>query len=222
MKPYLNAAMALFLLSAAPLAAQAAEPKIKVVRVIGDDIRVPIPDGFCEPEGPFQDNARLAEASDTQNVTFLALFSCADMAKGDVQHMIYIKGPKELLTTRASLKELLDAMGAVPESEMNKVLADDSISPGVEKDASKAFGQKVEMKTEIQPAAKDAYAYYLAGSVEADVGERHIVTAVGVAMTSVKGHVLSYNAYMPGKDVAAIRAALEQAKAETRKLLAAN
>jgi len=136
--------------------------------------------------------------------------------------MIYIKGPKELLTTRASLKELPDAMGAVPESEMNKVLADDSISPGVEKDASKAFGQKVEMKTEIQPAAKDAYAYYLAGSVEADVGERHIVTAVGVAMTSVKGHVLSYNAYMPGKDVAAIRAALEQAKAETRKLLAAN
>jgi len=71
MKPYLNAAMALFLLSAAPLAVQAAEPKIKVVRVIGDDIRVPIPDGFCEPEGPFQDNARLAEASDTQNVTFL-------------------------------------------------------------------------------------------------------------------------------------------------------
>lgn len=221
MKPYLNAAVAAFLLSASPLAAQAAE--VKVIRVMGDDIQVPVPDGYCEPQGPYRDNAQRAEASDSQNVTFLTLFRCDEMAAGgDLQHLIYIKAPKPALAARATLKELLDAMGAIPASELSAALDDNRIRPGVEKDASQVFGTSVQIQSEIKPATKDAFGWYMAGTVDYSVAGRNLGLAVAIGMTAVKGHVLSYNAYGPGKDVTAVRAALAQAKAETKVFVEAN
>jgi hypothetical protein len=223
MKPLLSTAIALFLLSAAPLAAQAAGSQVKVIRVMGDDIRVPVPEGYCEPQGSYRDNAQRAEASDSQNVTFLTFFRCDEMAAGgDLQHLIYIKAPKPALSARATLKELLDGMGSIPASDLASALDDDKIRPGVEKDASQVFGTNVQIKSEIKPAAKDAFGWYMAGTVDYSVAGKNLGLAVAIGMTAVKGHVLSYNTYGPGKDVAAVRATLAQAKAETKVFVEAN
>jgi hypothetical protein len=202
--------------------AQAAEA-FKTIRVVGDDIRVPIPEGYCEPRSQYADAAQMASALDNQNVTFLSLISCKEMdAGGPMSHFIYIKAPKNALNARVGLAELLKGMGEVPPSELSKALEGDRIDAQIEKDAGSMLGRRLEVKTEIKPAASDAFAYYLAGTVAMDAGDGRSASGVAVALTAVKGHVISYNTYAPPGDLASVREALAQAKQEVRRLVEAN
>lgn len=202
----------------------AAQPStILHFRLAGDEIAVPVPAGYCEPTGVYADRAQLAAAADSQNVTLLSLFNCAEMeAGGAAQHFAYIKIPKTVLNARVGLAELLSQLGQVPDSEMADAVSDAKTSSGVANDISAIGGRDVAVHSAINPVARDDIAYYLAGTLQIKMEGEDIALAVSISMTSVKNHMLTYNFYVPGHDLAAIRMALEQTKTETRRLLAAN
>ena len=205
-------------------AAAAEKPRaLAHFRIAGDEIAVPIPPDLCEPTGAFADRAQMAAAADSQNVTLLSLFNCAEMKAGTVpQHFAYIKAPKNTLNTRMTLAELLKAMGDVPDSEMRAAIADDKISPAISKDVSAVAGKDVKVQSAILPADKDASGYYMAGVVQVQADGGDASTGVAVGITATKGHLLSYNFYAPGQGAAEVRALLGQTKAETKRLVEAN
>ena len=200
-----------------------AQARLAQIRVVGDAIEVPLPAGYCEPTGTYVDTAQVSAAGDSQNLTLLSLFSCAEMARGATpEHFAYVKIPKSALSAHMTLPELLSGMGAVPDSEMKAAIDNDKVSPGVQKDLSTVTGRDVAVHTAIVPADRDANGYYMAGVVQMSAGTQEITTAVAVALTAVKGHMLSYNFYAPGQTSEEVRAVLEQTKAETKRLVAAN
>jgi hypothetical protein len=205
------------------VAGSAAAQSVKSIRVMGDDIRVPVPAGWCEPHDQYVDNAQRAAASDPDNVTFLTLFKCAEMeGGGDLQHLIYIKGPRNALAVRATLPELLKAMGDIPPSDLTAALASDKLDTTAGKNLSQVMGTTVDVQTDIKPAATDASGWYLAGVVRYSAADKNMGLAVAVGMTAVKGHILSYNYYTPGIDLATVRAALTEAQTSTKGFVAAN
>jgi len=227
------AALACAVLAAAPAQAapaKAAPPKAMQVgpttlsfRMLGDEITVPTPAGYCEPTGPYADAAQVAAAGDSQNVTLLSLYNCAEMAAGaPSQHWAFIKAPKSLMSTRATLAQLLEGMGAVPESDLKAALEDPNINEGVQKELSKVTGADVKVASSIVPVDRDANGYYLAGTVQMSAGESNIAAAVAVGFTAVKGHLITYNLYGPGQSPAAVRAVLDVARVETKRIVDAN
>ena len=51
--------------------------------VMGDDIRTPIPDGLCEVRDRYVALAQMLAAGDEQNLTFMTLYDCAAMDRGE-------------------------------------------------------------------------------------------------------------------------------------------
>ena len=192
-------------------------------RMLGDEITVPTPAGFCEPTGAYADTAQIAAAGDSQNVTLLSLYNCSEMAaEQPSQHWAFIKAPKSLMSTRATLAELLEGMGAIPESDMKVALENPEINEQVQKDVGQVIGRDVKVVTRIVPVDRDANGYYMAGTVLMSAGETKIAAAVAIGFTSVRGHLITYNLYGPGQSPAAIRAVLDEARATTKRIVDAN
>jgi len=202
---------------------RATAPAFAAARIMNDDIRVPLPEGFCEPTGPYIAQAQLIAAADNDNVTVLQLNSCAEMAAGGrTSHFAVMKAGKKTLTANISLADLLAAMGALPKS----AFADLVNGPDVQKKVEDGFGQvssaKIELKSDLQPVASDDAAYYLAGLMTGTVGENSGQLALAIAITSVRGHVVSYDFYAPGATARDVANVLQQAKTEVHRLLKAN
>lgn len=192
-------------------------------RIMGDEIIVPTPAGYCEATGAFADAAQLAAAGDNQNLTPLTLYNCAEMAAGGpAQHWAMIKVPKSMMNARATLAELLAAMGSIPDSEMQALIRDPKITDDVSKNLSQVSGAEVKVASAIAPVDRDDNGYYMAGTVNMASGQEAVGVAVAVGLTTVKGHIISFNLYGPGQTPAAIRAVLDDARAATKKLRAAN
>ena len=206
-------------------AAAAAAPSERFVtfNVMGDDVRTPIPDGLCEVRDRYVALAQMLAAGDEQNLTFMTLYDCAAMDRGESSaNYILIKAPRTSLRVKVERPELLEAMGAIPPSELAAVLDGDTIDASANKSLNEVLGLEGEIKSNIQPVDRDTSGYYLAGVLKMQVDEQAHTSVVAVAITSIKGHVLSYNVYNDGDKPADIAAVLNRAKTGLSGWIAAN
>jgi hypothetical protein len=203
--------------------ARSPAPKTITVRIIGDDIQVPLPPGYCEVTGKYADYAQLAAATDNDNITVLQLDDCAEMAAGGrVQHFAVIKAIKKALAQRVPRDVFLHAMGAVPPSELSNAITDANLNKRVQDGIANVTSMNVQLETKIAPIASDDVAYYLGGLVKMQAADTAYQTSVVVALTSVKGHLIGYDFYAPGETARDLAALLAKTKGETRRLLGAN
>ena len=214
----LPGAVAALVLSSAAHAA----PRTLSVKIGGDEVRMPVPEGYCEPQGRYANIAQLTDAMDSQSITYLALVDCAAQAGGgDLQRYLFLRAPKAMMAERLTRPELLDRMGPVPDSSLNLALD----NPGVERarqDAERAQGRKLEVSADIRPVAKDAHGFYVAGLMKTGSGGQTRETAIAIGATTAQRHVVAINSYVRGSDLAAVREALRVAREATRELAEAN
>ncbi len=192
-------------------------------RLAGDTIAVPEPQGFCEPQGAYIDFAQALAAADNKNLTLLTLYNCAEMTSGGaVAHYALVKTPTAAITQRATRDELLKAMGDIPKSELTTALLNEQVQKEMGENASKVFGRNVAFAGKIVPIDKDEAAFYMGGLITVKTNSGESTGVVVVAMTTIKGHILTYNLYGPGGGTTEIATVLKQAKSDIRSMIAAN
>ncbi|MBX3483991.1 hypothetical protein [Phenylobacterium sp.] len=204
-----------------PQAAPAAGD-LTAVRVGGDEIRVPVPDGYCPPEGRYANIAQVTDAMDSQSITYLALIDCEALAAGaNLRRYLFLRAPKAMADQKLTRAELIERMGPIPETPLNLALG----NPAWEQaraEAERAAGRKLKVGADMRPVARDANGYYVAGVIRLSAGAEARPTAVAVGATVVKGHVLAVTSYIAGSDVEALRETLDVAKASAKAIAEAN
>jgi hypothetical protein len=167
------------------------------VRLGGDEVWLAVPSGYCEPMGRYANLAALTDASDSQSVTYLALVDCADQAAGRaISRSLLLRAPKSAMSERVTRAEFLDRLGTL------------APTPAAERPRDGA----------LRLVAGDENGRYLGGLIRQ--GRR--TTALAVAVTAVKGHVVSLSSYVTGEPEQALEAALGIAQAQARALVEAN
>ncbi|MBL8772140.1 MAG: hypothetical protein JNK30_12225 [Phenylobacterium sp.] len=213
------AALAILL---APAGAAAEEAAALAVRIGGDEIRMPVPAGYCEPTGRYANIAQLTDAMDRENITYLALVDCAAVNAGrELSRYLFLRAPKVFASERLTREQLFERMGPMPENAPN-LLLDNPAMDQAKGAARRATGRNVELSGEMRPVAKDEAGYYMAGGLQQDDAGRSRRTSVGIGATAVRGHVVTVNSYVRGSDLAAVREALKVARETTQGLVAAN
>jgi hypothetical protein len=204
-------------------AARAPGPKLAHFRLAGDEIAVPMPAGLCDPKGGYVDGAQAVAAADNDNITLITLYDCAEMARGEhPSHYAMIKAPKSGLSKRATREELVKGMGDIPKTNFTDKIQRDKLTE-VGGNVSKVLGEDVAFTGNIAPIDKDDLAFYLGGVVGLSLaGDAPQNVSVVVAVTAVKGHIISYNFYGPGDRISDVAAVLRRAKSEVKRLVDAN
>lgn len=198
-------------------------PSTTEFNLVGDTIIVPLPEGYCTPRGRFEGMAQLTAAADKENLTTATLYRCDDIAADQApSRYALIKTPRNMLLVRATRKELLDAMGAVPASDLAAALDPENLGREASKSATDVLGAETEIGVSIKPVAADQYGYYLSGIGQASVGGATFKICFAAVMTTIKGHVISYYFYAPGQSLTDIANVLALTKAEVRRLIKAN
>ncbi|MBL8552638.1 MAG: hypothetical protein JNL41_00060 [Phenylobacterium sp.] len=214
------AAMAAALL-AWPQAASAADG-ITAIRVGGDEIRAPVPAGYCPPEGRYANIAQITDAMDSQSITYLALVDCDALAEGrNLRRYLFLRAPKVMADQRLTRAELIERMGPIPETPLNLALNNPAWEQA-KAEAERSAGRKLQVGADMRPVARDANGYYVAGVIKLSAGAEARWTAVAVGATAVKGHVLAVTSYIAGSDADALRETLDVAKASAKALAEAN
>lgn len=216
------AAAAVVSLAATPLTT--AKPPVTIpVRLVGDDLALPLPEGYCEPTGRYVDLAQLVAAVDKESITLATFYDCAAMSAEVVPNRyIIIKAIKSALSQKIPRDELLRQLGEVPKSEMSAAVQAATNDKEISKNASEVLGGDVDLGAKMQPADADENGYYMAGVGHFKNEATSYTLSMTVGITSVKGHVVSLSAYQPGETLKTVADTLRQAKFETRRLVEAN
>lgn len=191
--------------------------------LIGDNIIVPLPAGYCPASGRFEGIAQLTAAADKENLTTASLYLCDDIASDTAPtRYALVKTPRKLLLVKASRSELLAEMGAIPPSELGALMNSENLGKEASKSASEVLGAKTEIGVNIQPVAADEYGYYITGTGQGSAGTQTFQVCFAGVLTTIKGHVIAYYFYAPGQTLGDIAAVLALTKAEVRRLIKAN
>jgi hypothetical protein len=202
-------------------AAQAAEPRSVVVD--GQAVRLPVPEGFCLPTGPYEVGARQMAAFDEDNVTLLTLNSCSQMAAKArrMTHYVHVKFPvsaRGLTVTMADVhREFPDAPDVF--ARWFDAIMDEGDLNG---DFTQLLGKEAVFSQGLRPVGEDQTGFYLAGTLTLEAGDERVVMSAASGVTSIRGKVIAFNVYGPGSTPADIAARLREAKGLVRAALAAN
>jgi hypothetical protein len=152
----------LMLAAATPASAQDAETAR--FQVTGVEISVPIPKGYCLPQGRGVTVAQLVAASDNANVTDLTLHQCGDETRFVDYYLL--KTTKSLLALNISRGELIAAMVEALDDPAVKASIDPArLSPEIERSFSEVTGQKTAITSGLRWVGHDDVCIYLAGIV---------------------------------------------------------
>jgi hypothetical protein len=204
-------------------AAQAAERSVGVT-VDGQTIQVPLPEGYCAPTGAYVERARSVAALDEANETLLTLYDCATMAAGgvDMPRYAHLKFPRSARGHTLTMDQVRDAFPDAP-SDFARLL-NEAVD---EKALGKEFSDlsKADVKVEVgglKPVGEDATGVYLAGVMTLQVNGATRPLAAAVGVSSVKGKLVSFNAYAQGGTVPDVAAQLALVRGAVISLGAAN
>jgi hypothetical protein len=168
---------------------------------------LPVPEGFCLPEGEDAAAAQLIAASDRDNVTHLSLLQC-DEKRRWIDYFL-IKTPTVALMATMTNAELQQAV----EPELAKGFNSDEIVASVSKEVSDTFRSKVDLKGQIVFLGKDESCLYLGGVFDvAGANGTGYTLAMAQCMTVVEGKMLSIYRYGGGKGRKAVEALMPSTK----------
>jgi len=158
---------------------------------------IPIPDGYCLPEGNDKALLDLSASGDKYNITPLALIRCdrRNHPEGVGPDYLLLKAPRSLLDTEMSRPEFLKLV----EPEMGKAnwqgSEGDELLGNVSKNMTDAVGADVAVTGTLSPQGVDNDCAYIGGKLNVEVGTRSQVMLGGACMTTVGGKVMTVNAY---------------------------
>lgn len=169
---------------------------------------LPVPEGFCLPEGDDAAVAQLVAASDRDNVTHLSLLQC-DRNRRWLDYFLIKTPTVALMATTTN-----DEFQRMAEPELAKGFNSDEITASVSKEVSKTVQSKIDLKGQIVFLGKDETCLYLGAVFDVTGANGSAYTlAMAQCMTVVEGKMLSVYRYGEGKDSKAVDALKPSAKA---------
>ncbi len=189
---------------AAALPALAQDTQTARFQVTGVEVALPIPKGFCMPQGKGAIVAQLLAASDTVNVTHLTLNSC-DAQAADTDYYLF-KTTRSVLAIQMSRKEWIAALLEYLEDPAVKNAIDPAkIGPEAEREFEKVFGQKASVGGDITWLGHDEACVYLGGVISFETEGVRYKRAVSGCMTAVGGRSVNIYRYSEGLPANATR-----------------
>jgi len=165
------------------------------MKVGATSLRLPMPPGFCSPAKTELEKAAKLAQSDPSNVTLTTLLACKRPAAiNPWSNYILIKAPTAAIgltlpkePTLARLEAATRGPGASPQ--------DDKMNAKIGDNATKAFGERIEVGGSYGAAGRDADCVYLAGPISVQKSGGTIEAHAATCMTVVKGKVIAINLY---------------------------
>ena len=205
----LAAAAAMISAAAGPADAQA-KPAVGSFRISGVGFEMPVPAGYCLPDGKQSDVAQFMAAADKQNVTDLTLFACPGEWKNDY---ILIKTPVDVLLADVGREEALKALGAAFDNPVTKeAFSSGKLLTDAGKGISEVAGRKVDLTGEIKPLGRDEACAYLGGTTEVKAPNVSYRISVGGCITVVGRRILTVFVYGPDKGSAGVAALVARSR----------
>ena len=204
------AAVALLASAATPALAQ--EAQTARFNITGVDIALPVPAGYCLPEGKRAAVAQLLAASDDTNVTDLTLNRCEDDRAFADYYLV--KTPKAMLAVTVTRAQLIDLMvKTIDDPALKAALDPAKIGPEVEKSLERVIGQKTTIGGEVKWLGHDDVCVYLGGVISLKRANADYKRALSGCLTAVSGRALTIYRYSDGTDPANVTRNLADAKA---------
>lgn len=208
---------ALFLLAAALATASAGAADTAApagFRVGGVEFSLPLPAGYCMPQGVQVDIAQMIAAADPNSVTDLTLVQCGVTIGTGANDYTLIKTPKAALGMTVDRPQLLASLGAeFDKPETLKFLQSEEFDKQVSEDAGKAIPGKPQFTGDIKPIGRDDVCAYMGGTTKVTGNGTSYLQAVGTCITSIGNRVVVVNRYGIKTDDAGVAILLRQAKA---------
>ena len=192
--------------------AQAADVLFTVNEV---KMAVPIPAGYCLPEGSDKRTADLLAKGDVENVTLATLIRCdkAGRTEGPGNDYMLIKAPKPALGTRMTRAEFLTAMSAeFGKAEWQNGESGTKATASAAKGLSDAFNTSVEISGAVGPRGADSDCAYLGGMLNVDGGGVTYPIILGGCLTTAGEKVVAVFAYDNPKDGGGIEGKMRTAR----------
>lgn len=179
-----------------------------------ENFSIPVPDGYCVPDGRDKQILDLTASGDKQNITPLSLIRCDRKNHPDGIGMDYllIKAPQAVLATQIGRPEFLKMM----EPEMGKAKWQEQqngkILDGVSKDVSEAVGSDIAITGSIQPHGVDDDCAYMGGVLDVETAAGKQSVLVGACLTSTGNKVMTVNAYAAANAPGGVAAQMRRAR----------
>lgn len=163
----------------------------------GKRFLMPIPEGYCLPDGNDKTLLDATASGDKYNITPLALIRCdrRNHPEGVGADYLLLKAPRELLEAEMSRPEFLKLV----EPEMGKAKwqdgENDKLFGTVSQNMTDAMGSDIAITGTLGPQGVDDDCAYIGGKLNVEVAARKQVMLGGVCMTTVGGKVMTVNAY---------------------------
>lgn len=181
--------------AAAPAAAQ--EARTARFQVTGVEIALPIPNGFCEPEGKGVALAQLLAAGDNVNVTNLTLTRCG--AEPRLVDYYLLKTTKSLLTLTVSREQWIAMLvESLDDPSVKSMLDPAKINAEAERDIMAVIG-KVSVDGDVHWLGHDDVCVYLGGVIRYEIETVEETRAMTGCMTAVGGRAVNLYRYSAGE-----------------------
>jgi hypothetical protein len=182
---------------ALPAVAQAQE-QTGSFRLGGVAFEVPLPKGYCPPQGKAIDVAQMVAAADVDNITDLSLFPCGN--DGSAANYYLVKTPKGMLATSMTRPQVLAAVGAeFDKPEFNEMLASGAINDKTSKAYTDMTRQVTTLTGQVKPLGRDETCAYLGGVLNFKTDKIAYSRAISGCITAVADRVVFVFRYSEGE-----------------------
>lgn len=194
MRAYFGVALAVAGCLAPQTASSAAQVNV-AMKVGATSLRLPMPPGFCTPaKNDLEKVAKLAQA-DPSNVSLVTLLACKrPVAINPWSNYILIKAPNAAIGLNLPKESTLAQLQAASQSTRAPI-QDDKMNAEIGDNATKAFGERIDVRGSFGPDGRDADCVYLAGPISVQKSGSAIQAHAATCMTVVKGKVIAISVY---------------------------
>ncbi|MDQ8757289.1 hypothetical protein RCO27_13745 [Sphingosinicella sp. LHD-64] len=181
-------------------------------RMPGIEFELPIPAGYCLPQGAQADAAQLLAAADSLNVTHLTLVRCEESPEAATDYNL-IKTPRQALLTTIERRAFLDSVGeAFATTELTQLMESGSLNSQSEEGISQVIGRQIDISGSIRPLGRDQVCAYVGGTVQMQSNEVSYDISMGACMTIVSSRLLFIYAYGPASGSAGVARLMVRAR----------
>jgi hypothetical protein len=177
-----------------PLMAQA-QPESGGFDFAGVRFALPIPKGYCLPQGAAAEGMRRLAEIDTRNVAHFALTTCGDeRMEGDHIRILTSRSMLDAVVTRETLLANMKPLFATP-GALDTARTLDQASDAL----TQSLGTRVDLRGKLGPIGMDSVCAFMGGFATVTMGDSSYVQSVAACMTTVGDRVLQIYSTGPGE-----------------------
>ncbi|MGB7655240.1 MAG: hypothetical protein WBL74_07145 [Novosphingobium sp.] len=181
-------------MSAAAVPALAASGAVNFT-IADRELAMPVPAGYCLPEGIAAEIADMTARTDKDNKTLASFVDCKGQGtQAAMVNYVLVKSPNsaaEFTMDKTEALDMLTEAGTSPDAPK----FDEAMASEMADNSEEAFGKRIELTGNVGYAGRDADCVYLAGrlALKSDPGGKSLW--LGACMTVVGGKVLTVYRY---------------------------